>query len=139
MTLLLVQMVVVLLTALICGWVARRLGQARVIGEIVGGVLLGPSVFGRVAPHAWAALFPQNSLASFEVLSSVGLVLFLFLVGSELDYGHLREQKTATILTGTLSILLPFAMAAVLLHWYGAGSLRRGSAAFPSCYFWELR
>jgi len=111
MTLLLLQMAVVLLTALLCGWMARKLGQARVIGEIVGGILLGPSVFGRVAPHASAALFPQNSLGSFEILSTVGLVLFLFLVGSELDYGHLREQKTATILTSTLSILLPFAMA----------------------------
>jgi Kef-type K+ transport system membrane component KefB len=59
MTLLLVQMAVVLLTALICGWVARRLGQARVIGEIVGGVLLGPSVFGRVAPHGGRRCFPR--------------------------------------------------------------------------------
>jgi Kef-type K+ transport system membrane component KefB len=112
MTLLLLQMAVVLLTALGCGWVARRLGQAQVIGEIVGGILLGPSVFGRVAPHASAALFPQNSLASFEILSTVGLVLFMFLVGNELDYGHLREQKAATMLTSTLSILVPFAMAA---------------------------
>lgn len=114
MTLLLVQMAVVLLTALVCGWVARRLGQAQVIGEIVGGIVLGPSVFGRIAPHASTVLFPQSSLASFEILSTVGLVLFLFLVGSELDYGHLREQKTATILTGTLSILLPFALAAAI-------------------------
>lgn len=112
MTLLLVQMAVVLLTALVCGWIARRLGQARVIGEIVGGILLGPSVFGRIAPHASELLFPQSSLGSFEVLSSVGLVLFLFLVGSELDYEHLREQKMATLLTSSLSILLPFAMAA---------------------------
>jgi Kef-type K+ transport system membrane component KefB len=70
MTLLLVQMAVVLLTALACGWIARRLGQAQMIGEIVGGILLGPSVLGRVAPHLSAALFPQRSLASFEILSS---------------------------------------------------------------------
>jgi Kef-type K+ transport system membrane component KefB len=114
MTLLLLQMAVVLLTAVLCGWIARELGQARVIGEIVGGILLGPSVFGRVAPHSSAALFPQNSLGSFEVLSTVGLVLFLFLVGSELDYGHLREQKTATILISTISILLPFALAVLI-------------------------
>lgn len=114
MTLLLVQMAVVLLTALLCGSVARRLGQARVIGEIMGGILLGPSVFRRLAPHASATLFPPNSLGSFEILSSVGLVLFLFLVGSELDYEHIREQKAATMLTSTLSILLPFAMTAVI-------------------------
>jgi Kef-type K+ transport system membrane component KefB len=54
MALLLIQMSTVLLTALFCGWVARRLGQARVIGEIVGGILLGPSFFGRFAPDASA-------------------------------------------------------------------------------------
>jgi Kef-type K+ transport system membrane component KefB len=60
MTLLLVQNgSSAVLTALICGWVARRLGQARVIGEIVGGVLLGPSVFGRVAPHGGRRCFPR--------------------------------------------------------------------------------
>jgi Kef-type K+ transport system membrane component KefB len=79
MTLLLVQMMTVLLTALICGWIARKLGQARVIGEIVGGILVGPSVFGRIAPQASAQLFPQSSFGSFEVLSTIGLILFLFL------------------------------------------------------------
>ena len=85
MTLLLIQMAVVLLTALGCGWIARRLGQARVIGEIVGGILVGPSVLGRFAPHIAIRLFPPVSLASFEILSTIGLVLFLFLIGSELD------------------------------------------------------
>jgi len=111
MTLLLLQMVVVILTALVCGWIARRLGQARVIGEIIGGILLGPSVFGRIAPHASAVLFPPNSFGPFEVLSNIGLVLFLFLIGSELDYEHLRKQRLTATLTSTLSILLPFALA----------------------------
>lgn len=111
MTLLLLQMAVVLLAALVCGWVASKLGQARVIGEIIGGILLGQSVLGRLAPHVSAMLFPQNSLGSLEMLSGVGLVLFLFLVGSQLDYRHLRDQKTATLLTSTVSILLPFALA----------------------------
>lgn len=139
MTLLLVQMAVVLLTALICGWVARRLGQAQVIGEIVGGILLGPSVLGRVAPDLSLALFPQNSLASFETLSSVGLVLFMFLVGSELDYRHLREQKTATLLTGTLSIFVPFAMAACVAQLVRSRFAPQGISSIPSCCYWEFR
>jgi Kef-type K+ transport system membrane component KefB len=61
-TLLLIQMTAVLLVALFCGWVARKLGQARVIGEIIGGILIGPSVFGRIAPHTAGALFPPSSL-----------------------------------------------------------------------------
>lgn len=116
MALLLVQMTAVLLTTLLCGWMARRLGRARVIGEIIGGILIGPSAFGRVAPHASAMLFPPASLGSFEVLSTVGLILFLFLIGSELDYKHLRQQKRTTVLASSMSILFPFAMAAIAAH-----------------------
>jgi Kef-type K+ transport system membrane component KefB len=116
MTLLLMQMAVVLLTALACGWVARRLGQARVIGEIVGGILVGPSILGRFAPHISARLFPQSSLASFEILSTIGLVLFLFLIGSELDYEHLRRQRSTALLASAMSILFPFLMAVMVAH-----------------------
>jgi Kef-type K+ transport system membrane component KefB len=116
MTLLLVQMTTVLLTALFCGWLARKLGQSRVIGEIIGGILVGPSVFGRIAPHASNALFPQASLGSFETLSTIGLILFLFLIGSELDYDHLRKQKSTATLASGMSILFPFIMAAIVAH-----------------------
>jgi Kef-type K+ transport system membrane component KefB len=116
MTLLLVQMTTVLLTALFCGWLARKLGQSRVIGEIIGGILVGPSVFGRFAPHASSVLFPQSSLGSFETISTIGLVLFLFLIGSELDYDHLRRQKSTATLASGMSILFPFIMAAIAAH-----------------------
>jgi Kef-type K+ transport system membrane component KefB len=119
MALLLIQMTTVLLVALFCGWAARKLGQAGVIGEIIGGILIGPSVFGRVAPQASAALFPPNSLGAFEVLSTVGLILFLFLIGSEVDLEHLRQQKRTAIFASGISILLPFTMGAV-----AANSLR---------------
>lgn len=116
MTLLLVQMAVVMLVTLSSGALARKLGQARVIGEIVGGILLGPSVFGRFAPHSASVLFPKSSLASFEILSNVGLVLFLFLVGMDLDHEQLRRHRTTAALASGLSILLPFAMGALLAH-----------------------
>lgn len=76
MTLLLIQMSIILAVTVICGWLARRLGQSRVIGEIIGGILLGPSVLGRFSPHASAALFPATSLHALEILSTVGLILF---------------------------------------------------------------
>jgi Kef-type K+ transport system membrane component KefB len=116
MTLLLIQMTAVLLTALFCGWLARKLGQSRVIGEIIGGILLGPSVFGRIAPHASGALFPFSSLGSFETISTIGLILFLFLIGSELDYDHLRKQKTTATLASGMSIFFPFVMAILVAH-----------------------
>jgi Kef-type K+ transport system membrane component KefB len=114
MTLLIFQMAIVLVTCLVCGWIASRLGQARVIGEMCGGILLGPSVFGRITPHFFARLFPENSLGSLDVLSTVGLVLFLFLIGSELDYEHLRQQKTTAAFASLTSIVLPFGMAVLV-------------------------
>jgi Kef-type K+ transport system membrane component KefB len=116
MTLLLLQMTTVLLLALLCGWLARKLGQSRVIGEIVGGILIGPSVFGRFAPHAAQTLFPASSLASFETLSTIGLILFLFLIGSEIDYAHLRRQRKTASLASGMSIFFPFVMAALVAH-----------------------
>lgn len=116
MTLLLLQMMIVLLVALLCGWLARKLGQSRVIGEIVGGILIGPSVFGRFAPHASHSLFPLSSLGSFEVLSNLGLILFLFLIGSELDYAQLKRQRKTAVFASGMSIFFPFAMAAMVAH-----------------------
>jgi Kef-type K+ transport system membrane component KefB len=116
MTLLLTQMAIVLLVTVACGWLALKLGQARVIGEIVGGILVGPSVFGRFAPHWSAQLFPTSSFGPFETLSTVGLVLFLFLIGMELDYEQLYRQRVTALMASGMSILLPFGMAAVLAH-----------------------
>src|SRR5271168_1639164 len=116
MTLLLTQMSIILLVAVTCGRVARKLGQARVVGEIVGGMLIGPSVFGRFAPHISASLFPPSSFTSLETLSTVGLVLFLFLIGMELDYTQLYRQRATALAASGMSILLPFAMAALLAH-----------------------
>ncbi len=116
MTLLLTQMAIILLITVTCGWLALKVGQARVIGEIIGGILIGPSVFGRLAPHLSAHLFPVSSFGPFETLSTVGLVLFLFLIGMELDYEQLYRQRVTALIASGMSILLPFAMAALLAH-----------------------
>jgi Kef-type K+ transport system membrane component KefB len=116
MTLLLVQMTVVLLVTIFCGWLARKLGQARVIGEIIGGILIGPSVFGRFTPHWSAILFPPSSFNAFDILSTVGLILFLFLIGMELDYGQLYKQRATAVMASGMSIVFPFAMGALLAH-----------------------
>ena len=116
MTLLLIQMTVVLLVTVFCGWLARKLGQARVIGEIIGGILIGPSVFGRFTPHWSAILFSATSFNAFDILSTVGLILFLFLIGMELDYGQLYRQRATAVMASGMSILFPFAMGALLAH-----------------------
>lgn len=116
MALLLVQMSLVLLVTATCGWLALKLGQARVVGEIIGGILIGPSVLGRFAPEFSAHVFNKLSNATFDSLSTVGLVLFLFLTGMELDYDQLHKQRGTAVLASALSIMFPFAMGAVLAH-----------------------
>jgi Kef-type K+ transport system membrane component KefB len=135
MTLLLTQMAIVLLITVACGWLALKVGQARVIGEIIGGILVGPSVFGRFAPHLSATLFPPSSLGPFETLSTVGLVLFLFLIGMELDYEHLARQRATAVMASGMSILLPFAMGALLAHSLRIRFAPHGTGSIPFVLF----
>jgi Kef-type K+ transport system membrane component KefB len=135
MTLLLTQMAIVLLITVTCGWLALKVGQARVIGEIIGGILVGPSVFGRLAPHLSATLFPISSLGPFETLSTVGLVLFLFLIGMELDYEQLYSHRVTAVMASGMSILLPFAMGALLAHSLRTRFAPHGIGSIPFVLF----
>src|SRR5580704_4305354 len=81
---------------------------------MVAGILLGPSLLGWVAPRASAALFPPSSLGYLNALSQVGLILFMFLVGLDLNPTELNKEKHAAILTSHVSIVAPFFLAALL-------------------------
>jgi len=112
--LLIVQIATILIVARIVGWLFRRIHQPRVIGEMVAGVLLGPSLLGWAAPEISASLFPPDSLGYLSALSQVGLLLFMFLVGLELDLKLLRELGRAAIITSQVSIIAPFALGLLL-------------------------
>jgi len=114
MTLLLMQVATVLVVTVVCGWLARQFGQARVVGEIIGGILIGPSVFGRLAPQLSAQLFNKTSFATFESLSTIGLILFLFLIGMDVDCEQLYKERGAALSASAASIVFPFAAAAIL-------------------------
>lgn len=135
MTLLLLQMSVVLVATIFCGWIALKLGQARVVGEIIGGILIGPSVLGRISPRFSQALFPTASLNSLETLSTIGLILFLFLIGIELDYGQLYRQRKTAIVSSGMSILFPFIVAAVLAHPLRVRFAPQGIGSIPFVLF----
>lgn len=112
--LVLAQLLVILVATRACGLLARRVGQPQVIGEMLAGIMLGPSLFGALAPAAAGALFPPSSLGALSALSQVGMVLFMFLVGLELDTTALRAQGHAAVLTSHVSIVFPFALGATL-------------------------
>jgi Kef-type K+ transport system membrane component KefB len=94
--------------------IAGRLGQPPVIGEIAAGLLLGPSFFGWIAPALFARLFPEASLPALNVLSQIGLVLFMFLVGLHLDLTEVFALRKVAGLASLLSIVVPFLLGLAL-------------------------
>jgi Kef-type K+ transport system membrane component KefB len=108
------QIAVIILASRLVGQVFRKIGQPQVVGEMLAGILLGPSLLGWLAPGFSAALFPASSLGLLNAVSQLGLVLFMFLVGLELNAKELYEHGHATILMSHVSIVLPFVLASVL-------------------------
>jgi Kef-type K+ transport system membrane component KefB len=117
--LLILQIGTILIVARLAGWLFGKLHQPRVVGEMLAGILLGPSLLGWLAPGVSSALFPPDSLGHLNSLSQVGLLIFMFLVGLELDLGHLRELGRAAVMTSQVSIIVPFILgSAFALYLY---------------------
>ena len=117
LSLTLLQILVVVLCARATGLLMKRLGQPSVIGEIAAGILLGPSLFGRVAPDSFARLFPQDSLGPLMLLSQIGLILFMFLVGLEFSPKVVSERKHVVVVISHVSIIVPFLLGTGLAYY----------------------
>ena len=101
---------VILLAARLFGWIFQRIGQPRVVGEMIAGIMLGPSLLGRFFPGVFAYVFPGSSMPGLTVLSQLGLLLFMFVVGLEVDLSRILKQRTVVVLISNFSIVLPLAL-----------------------------
>ncbi|MGL2965165.1 cation:proton antiporter [Flavobacterium sp. XGLA_31] len=110
LALLLFQIITIVLVARIFGWIFRKIGQPTVIGEIIAGIVLGPSLFGLYFPDLKDALFPVDSLGNLQLLSQVGLILFMFVIGMELDLKVLKNKANEAVVISHASIVIPFAL-----------------------------
>lgn len=113
---LLIQLVTIIAFARLMGRLFTVLGQPSVVGEMAAGILLGPSLFGWLAPAAFGAVFPESSLDSLRLLSQLGVCLFMFAVGMEWDPAHLRGRAHTAIAVSHASIVLPLLLGVGLAY-----------------------
>jgi Kef-type K+ transport system membrane component KefB len=142
------QLAVILAACRVVGMIGARLGQTQVVSEMVAGVLLGPSLFGLLAPDLQAWVFPKGSMAVLYAISQVGLVLYMFMIGLEFDVGLILGRVRGALLVSWAGIAVPLvlgALAALMLREHadlftsrvsiGGGALYLGAAmsitAFP--------
>ncbi len=114
LVILLLQVSLILVVSRIMGWVFARLRQPLVMGEMIAGIMLGPSLFGLLAPQWAGSIFPPDSITHLHLLSQVGVIFFLFLIGLELDPKLIRSQGHAALVISHVSIIAPFLLGAAL-------------------------
>jgi Kef-type K+ transport system membrane component KefB len=116
LAILLAQIVTIIFVARIFGWICKKIGQPTVIGEIIAGIVLGPSLIGMYFPEFSAAIFPAQSLGNLNFLSQIGLILFMFIVGMEIDINVLRNKAHDAVVISHASIIIPFALGMGLAY-----------------------
>ena len=120
LAILLLQIGIILIAVKVFGWICQKIGQPSVVGEIIAGVVLGPSLFGLYFPEASDFIFPTSSLHNIEVLSQIGLILFMFIVGLELNIKTIKKKANEAVIISHASIILPFGLGFVLAYFmYG--------------------
>jgi Kef-type K+ transport system membrane component KefB len=116
-----VQMLIVLAAAHLVGQAFKRVGLPAVVGEMAAGILLVPSLLGLLAPGAFAFVFPATSLGALQLLSQIGICLFMFSVGMDLDVEHLRGKARAAVAISNVSIVVPFLFGVLLAYFLFSG------------------
>jgi Kef-type K+ transport system membrane component KefB len=111
---LLLALAVVILAARLVGAAFRRLGQPPVIGEVIAGIMLGPSLLGRLAPAASSYLLPPSIAPVLGIIAQLGVIIYMFLVGLQLDTRYLRRSPSVALSISHASIIFPFLLGSGL-------------------------
>ena len=117
LSLLLAQIIVIIIVSKVFGRLVRFIGQPTVVGEIIAGIVLGPSVFGLFFPEAMGALFPPESMKNLQFLSQIGLAFFMFIIGMELDLDVLKKKAHNAIVVSHASIMFPYLLGVGLSYY----------------------
>ncbi len=116
LAILLLQIITIIIVARFFGWIFRKIGQPSVIGEMIAGIVLGPSLVGLYFPEFFSTLFPTASLGNLKFLSQIGLILFMFVIGMELDLKALKNKANDAVVISHASIIFPFTLGTGLAY-----------------------
>lgn len=114
LSILILQILIIIVVSRALGWLMSLINQPTVIGEILAGIAMGPSLLGIYFPDASQFLFPTESLGNLEMLSQIGLIMFMFIIGMELDINVIRKRAGSAIFISNVSILFPFILGSFL-------------------------
>src|SRR5690606_16071762 len=117
LAMLLIQIITIIFVARFFGWIFRKIGQPSVIGEMIAGIVLGPSLFGYYFPQYSALLFPLDSLGNVHFLSRIGLILFMFVIGMEVDLKALNNKANDAVVISHASTIFPFTLGIGLAYY----------------------
>jgi len=112
-----IQILVILLVARVVGWLAVQIGQPRVVGEMIAGILLGPTLFGAVAPEIQQQLFSAEYRPLLSLGAQIGIGLYMFLVGLEFDNSMFKSRARSALAISASGIIVPFVMACLMAGW----------------------
>jgi Kef-type K+ transport system membrane component KefB len=110
LSILLLQVIVILGVSRLASSLFHKISQPSVIGEMIAGIILGPSLLGMLFPNIMSFLFPASSMGTLRLLSQIGVILFMFIVGTEINARHLKEKARAAVIISHTSIIVPFIM-----------------------------
>ncbi|BAV04783.1 transporter, CPA2 family [Filimonas lacunae] len=116
LAILLLQIITIILVARAFGFLCKKIKQPTVIGEIAAGIFLGPSFLAKWMPEVSGFLFPVNSLSNLSFLSQIGLILFMFVIGMELDLKVLKNKAKDAVVVSHASIIFPFTLGIALSY-----------------------
>ena len=116
LSVLLLQILVIIIAARLLGWLMVKIGQPTVIGEIIAGILLGPSLLGWLFPSFTGFVFPPASIANLQFLSQIGLILFMFVIGMELDIDALKKTAKDALVISHSGIVFSYFLGVCLAY-----------------------
>lgn len=131
----LLQLIIIIVASRLVGLAVKRIGQPVVMGEIIAGIALGPSLFGNFFPEVSEMIFPPESLGNLQMLSQVGLILFMFVIGMELDLNIIKNKAKAALFISYASIILPFGLGVGLAYFLEQDFLPAGIPFYAFALF----